>query len=546
MCTMDRGRTRNGDRRLSREAGGRPDPRLHSEPGGRGRTRGRPGSPSNAQRRGWIARHRVLSVCILAVLAGGLVFGIVIANALSDPTRVLQNRTTPPAGSDAAPPTAGANDPGSPTGSDPAETEMAPPDYSFSADLVNILVLGTDANAQRVKEGMNARTDCIMLISINVRTKTAALISIPRDTYVKIYSEKNRVNAKNRINAAFTFGGGLKKNGIPFAMNTVSQFLSNGQIPIDHYVLFDMDLVKDLIDAVGGVDVDVEFDATIKGMTFKKGMMHLNGKEALTYARDRHNSSGGDMGRAKHQQDVVIALVKKLKDAGNIVTKIPELYTAFAENIATSLTDPTQLLALAWIAKDMDLSSIRQHTIKGDVHTIKGSIVIANQNEKRSVVEEVFGISVPIDSSWTWSSLKAEIEAMENAGQGIVSKAQSLLNDNKDYYSATEAQALKNAIADWQKAAKENNTGAMAEAQQEVQMQYTALKALIDDRKGSATNPPTEGPTAGPSASPTGTSGGATASPAPSNTPAPSTNPPTAAPTSPPPTDPPPADGAAG
>lgn len=448
---------------------GRPD----IAPGVRGRQPGR--ADGQARKQNWFLQHKVFSLVMLVVLLAGVGLAVYFSRAITDPGSVLINR---PAG--------GATAGNASSGSQPA--------YSFPTDVVNILILGTDSNAARVNAGMNARTDCVMLASINTTTKHVSLISIPRDTYVRIYDENNQYVDQNRVNAAFAYGGGMKKDGIQYAINTVRQFLG-GSIPIDHFVMFDMDLVKKLIDAVGGVNVDVDITVSVGSVHLKPGAQKLNGAEALVYARDRHNTPGGDFGRVGHQQQVMIALLKELQNKGNIVKNIPQLYSSLSTNVNT---DPElgvlQITALAWIAKDVSIGGIKQYTVTGDCLTIDGaSIVVADQTVKQGILKDVFGIDYQIRDDETYAHLKGQITAVLNAGKGIINKAQSLLNNNKAYYTADEGRNLRNAIATWQAASKKNDSEGMADAQQDVQTEYDILKKLIEANKaGPAPTPAPE------------------------------------------------------
>lgn len=497
---MNRGRMNSRGRRSAASEGGNGASPDSPEQGGRERQRGR-SAGGDSRRPNWFVRHKILTAILGIVVVGGVILGVSVANALNDPLKVLKNRTPEP------PPQTQQSTTGSSTPADtvsptdgqtvaPTATEQ-PIDKSILNDSVNFLILGTDSSASRVNLGMNARTDCIMLLSINVVTNKASLISIPRDTYVKIYSAKTppKVYAKNRINAAFTFGGGLKKNGITFAMNTVNQFLSGGKIPIDHYVLFNMDLVRKLIDKVGGVDVMVTnlSDDTITtetGFTFTNNTnMHMAGAMALAYARDRHHTKGGDQNRVGHQQDVMVALLKKLQDKGTILKLIPQLYSLFQSDITTDLTDPMQILALAAVAKDMNISNVKQYTVSGTGFEVNGgSMLVADQDKKAQIIEEVFGISGTADKSWTKSRLQGEIMALLNASKSAVNAAKSFLSGNQGYYTDAEAADLNAAIADWNAAAGRNDTDGCDDAAQDVQTQLDVLKNLVQTRKDAINN----------------------------------------------------------
>jgi polyisoprenyl-teichoic acid--peptidoglycan teichoic acid transferase len=447
---------------------------------GRGRLPGR--ADERPKQRGWLMRHKAFSLIVLCVLLAGVVGVAYFYRAFADPGSVLVNRPT-------AGPGAGQGNGQSSSGQSSSGDQQ--PGYDFPKDVVNILILGTDADADRVKEGMNARTDCIMLASINTTSKQVSLISIPRDTYVKIYDENNQLTDQNRINAAFAYGGGLKKDGIAYAMNTVEQFFGGG-IPIDHYVLFDMDLVKRLINAVGGVSVDVDISVDVDSIHLRPGVQKLNGAEALVYARDRHNTPGGDFGRVGHQQQVMIALLKMLQNKGNIVKNIPALYSSLSDDVVTNPElGALQITALAWIAKDVDVSSVKQYTVQGKSLNISGaSIVVADQQSKQSIIKAVFGLDYQIREDETYDHLLGQITKILNAGKGIISAAQSLLDNNKQYYSADEARPLRSAVAVWQAASKKNDSESMADAQQDVQTEYDILKQLIDARKAAPTAMP--------------------------------------------------------
>jgi LCP family protein required for cell wall assembly len=441
------------------------------------------------RRRGWFARHRVLAAILSLMAVGLLAGGYAVYRSVIDPLSVLKGNFTPA-------PTYASGDPGATGGLLPADsaaselspTEEPPPDFVFQDDTVNFLILGTDMDSARIAEGWTtARTDCIMIVSLNLsdpNNPKAALVSIPRDTYVKIYNDKNKlITARNRINAAFQRGGKNVDRCILYAQNTVNQFLAQGRIPIDHHVLFNMDLVKDLIDAVGGVDVDVEIDCTINGFVYKPGTMHLGGAEALAYARDRHHSKGGDIGRVGHQQDVIIALLKKLKDGGNIVKVIPQLFTDLHGEFTTDIDNLQEIAALAYVAKNMNLDNIQQYTVDGSSIKINGaSMLVADQTKKAKTVQDVFGIKNAADGSWTLAKLRKEIEDILNAGQTIVGTADSLLNDNAGYYTQAEAAPLKAAIAVWQKAADRNDADGMNDAVEDVQTQYDILSELVKPR----------------------------------------------------------------
>ncbi len=512
---MDRGRMNGRNRRhaASDNGGAAASPERNN----RQRRRG----SDNGSKKNWFLRHKVFSIIVASILLVGVASACVVAALASDKDILIdtgaRNQTQEP--DNGTPDSTDGNETDNPltpdqTGIEPTVTDEQPPAYLFSKDIVNILVLGTDTGYGR--EGEAGRTDCIILVSINQKTAEVSMISIPRDTYVKIYNEKNKVVGENKINVAYRYGmlksGGKKEVGIAYAVNTVGRFLSgnaNGLIPIDQYVVFDMDLVIDLVRAVGGVTIDVKFELSRKDgdpVNVKPGLQKLNAYEALAYARKRHGVAGGDLSRGQHQQEVMMAVLKEVKKKGS-VTMIPNLYDAFVKNCYTSVT-ADMVPRLAWIAKDVNIETIKNRTIKGKTLQISGgSYVIASQDindpdSKQAIIKELYGIDVKVNSDETYSALYSSIQRKISAGQGLVDKANALLNNNKEYYSDSEAAALRSAIAEWNTAKKKNDIDEMADAQDDVQVQYDNLKALIDSRKSAETEAPTEAPTDVPETAP--------------------------------------------
>lgn len=510
---MNRDRMTNRNRRSSPSDGGSGSGQNSPNQGGRERLRGR--ADNNEKSRGWFMRHKIFTFCFLPILVVLLVVSGIIVHALMNPVDVLtgQRQTSSesqsPADTSSAMPL-GTDSPGA-SSTDLAGTAVptdAPPDYQFPKDIVNILLLGTDTGLSR-GTGIG-RTDCCVLVSINQSTHQVSMISIPRDTYVKIYNQKNALSGmRNRVNTAYEFGGGSDKNGYQYAMNTVSRFLCN--VPIDHCVVFDMDLVVGLINKMGGVTVNEQLNEsfTFDGMQFSSGVHKLNGLEALTYARDRHHTSGGDLGRDNHQRDVMIALLDELKQQ-NKVSMIPTLYQQFQKNIKTDL-DAQMILALAWIAKDVDTSGIANNsfTVPGTSLNINGgSFVIGDQQGKIDIMKKIFGTNAGLDftihSDETYNYLYGKIQSQFKAGITIVNEAKSLLANNAAYYTADQAAPLQAAINTWEAAYNKHDTDGMDDAQQDVETQYQILKAIVDANKAAAE--PSSSPSIEPSDTPADTS----------------------------------------
>jgi len=206
---------------------------------------------------------------------------------------------------------------------------------------MNILLLGI---AGKGHEGSEL-TDTIIILMIRPKENRIALLSIPRDLYIKV-PELNLGYTK--INAVYTYGNQYQyeEGGIGLIKKTLTQITG---ITIDNYVLMDFDGFTELVDILGGVQVDNKediYDTAYPGPDFtyqtfklKKGVHTLDGKTALKYVRTRH-SAGGDFNRARRQQDVLQAIKDKLLALHPIfdLGKINKILDTLGEHIKTDLS----------------------------------------------------------------------------------------------------------------------------------------------------------------------------------------------------------------
>lgn len=160
---------------------------------------------------------------------------------------------------------------------------------------ISVLILGVDTGIEgRTDQG---NSDTMILATINPQTKKSTLTSVPRDLLAEIKGTNNFYMAK--VNSAYNV------DGVRAASKTVQSMLN---VPVNYYVEVDMQALENLVDAVGGIDVNVKFDFTYN-TTFKKGRQHLTGKQALDYARMRKEDPEGDYGRQKRQREVITSIV---------------------------------------------------------------------------------------------------------------------------------------------------------------------------------------------------------------------------------------------
>jgi LCP family protein required for cell wall assembly len=217
-------------------------------------------------------------------------------------------------------------------------------------------------------------TDTIILMTIDPVTRTAGMLSIPRDMWVNIPGF-----GYSKINTAWTLGEAAKLpgGGPGLAMETVSQFIG---VTVHYYVQVDFDTFVSFINMIGGIDVYVDkrlvLDPAGPGQdhfVLNPGdFRHLNGKRALAYARCRYVSQGctdGDVGRAKRQQQVILAIRDKVFDPAyfpQLLAQAPQLYSTFSSGIHTNMSIE-DALKLAVLAKDIPIESIKQRVIDNNM-----------------------------------------------------------------------------------------------------------------------------------------------------------------------------------
>lgn len=195
-----------------------------------------------------------------------------------------------------------------------------------------VLLLGTDVR----KETDNWRADVIMVAAVNPKTHSVKLVSIPRDSYVEI---ANTGGHRDKINSAPYWG---RQKGVGAVTNTAETIEQLLNVPIDHYAKVNFKGFIDIVDTLGGVDVNVKFDFWEKRLGkqeryyFTKGPMHLNGDQALSYVRMRKRDPRGDLGRNERQREVLMDLMDKAVSLKGL-TKINEILDILGENISTSL-----------------------------------------------------------------------------------------------------------------------------------------------------------------------------------------------------------------
>lgn len=253
---------------------------------------------------------------------------------------------------------------------------------------VLFLLMGVDA--EDVKKSKGTRTDTMMLTKVNFDTGKINMFSIPRDTRVLVKGKEDK------INHAHAYGGP------DLTMDTVQDFL---HLDIDYYVKVDYKVVMGIVDAIGGVEIDVPFhmkyyDNTagfpLLDINIKKGSQTLLGKDAHDFLRFRKGSPGypgypeGDLGRIKAQQYFMKELIKQTLKPKNLL-KLPKLAETYFENVETNIPWSVMLKGIA-SAKKINVDEMITSTVPGEGQRISGvDYFIYYREETKQIVLDMFG-----------------------------------------------------------------------------------------------------------------------------------------------------------
>ena len=245
-----------------------------------------------------------------------------------------------------------------------SEKEIASANKSVTEPFT-ILLMGIDSTAEVLTKNAVACGDTLILITFNPKTLNATMVSIPRDSYLPIACWPGK--DENKITHAAAYGNDCM-------MNTIQDFFG---INIDYYAKINFKGLVKLVDAVGGVEVDVPHTLCTDNsnredtVCIQAGRQTLNGEQALTFARNRKQLSNGDFGRAEHQQEIIMALINKMRTITE-VSKFRTILDSVSNSLDTNLTTK-QMLEFYNVGKDIikrsseqsDLINIQQMFLSG-------------------------------------------------------------------------------------------------------------------------------------------------------------------------------------
>lgn len=309
---------------------------------------------------------------------------------------------------------------------------LAQSSSELPVNRLNVLLLGIDARPGE-KE---TRTDSMMLVSIDRETRKIAVVSIPRDSMVEIDG-----HGTSKINTANLYGGA------DLARKTVEKLLG---IEIPYYVKTNFNGFKDIIDVLGGVDIDVEkrMYYPAEDINLKPGQQRLDGYNALGYVRFRHDALG-DIGRTERQQKFMKALAKEMFKPSTII-KLPMLVPKLMAAVDTNLGVGDAVL-VAKAASSLDSNNMMTATLPGVFYNYKGvSYWKIDQTKAEVVLQELFAgvrvatISGPDENVPSDRPVKSTIQ-----NQAVDSDEQSATDENNDNNGqTTEDQAAEDQAGD--------------------------------------------------------------------------------------------------
>ena len=312
----------------------------------------------------------------------------------AEPLEVFPTSTPRPGASATPPGLAGT------TSGQPAVAPTSQASVRSNSQQLNVVLLGSD---KRPRSGA-WRTDSMIIVSVDMKSNIVRLLSIPRDLWVYIPG-----HGYNRINTADLWGELAKKGGGPERVKQTIQH--NLGIPIHYYVRIDFQGFINIINTVGGIDVDV--DCPLPDIGLSAGMHHMNGRQALRYARSRKSTNDFDRGR--RQRKVLMALWDQALTL-DIIPKLPQLWRNMADSFQTDLS-LEQVINLAYVGAQLKpqriiSKAIGPSLVQGWVTPQGAQVLLPREDRMRSMLESFYA---PLDASRLDASNKVQVRVLNGS-----------------------------------------------------------------------------------------------------------------------------------
>ena len=266
-------------------------------------------------------------------------------------------------------------------------------------DKATFMIMGVDERTDDV-----GRSDTLMVVTIDPAKNEAALLSIPRDTRVAIPRR-----GYDKINAAYAYGGE------ELTQATVEDFLG---IRIDHYIIINTHAFQKIVDAIGGIDIDVEKRMYYEDpwdddggliIDLRPGMQHMDGKTAVTYVRYRDEE--GDIGRVRRQQKFMKACVEAVTTPA-IIPRLPGIISGVLDSVRTDLS-LRQILEFLGTLKEAQVHGLKTEMVPGrPLYINEVSYWIPDMSELRRGMADSLGVTLNADER---SRMERAVRAYEDS-----------------------------------------------------------------------------------------------------------------------------------
>ena len=232
---------------------------------------------------------------------------------------------------------------------------------------MTILLMGVDTGSGSRSDTWKGNSDSMLLLSVNPQTKKTVMMSLERDILTQI--DENGETTEAKLNAAYAYGGA------ELAIATIEKLMN---IHIDRYVMINMQGLVQLVDAVGGIEVNNTFDFPISieenepeyTATVEPGKHLINGDQALVYARMRYQDPEGDYGRQKRQREVIRKVVEKVLSL-NSISHYQAILKALSDNMQTNVDLSASSIPQLLGYQD-SFKNIETHQLRGEDAELQG------------------------------------------------------------------------------------------------------------------------------------------------------------------------------
>lgn len=223
-----------------------------------------------------------------------------------------------------------------------------------------VLVMGSDIRRGNPRRG---RADAIQIVAVDTRRGRGTIIGIPRDSYVEVPG-----SGRTKINSALHFGG-------PERVVAAVSRLSG--IRFHYWATIEFSRFRRLVDRIGGLNVTVPYAMKdrFSGANFKRGRQHMDGKEALAFARNRKDTPRGDFSRSENQGRLLIEGLRKFQKTADDPLQLARYFAAFHKEVVTNV-GPAEFIDLALAGRRVDPKNVRSLVLPGGAGSAGGASVV--------------------------------------------------------------------------------------------------------------------------------------------------------------------------